>query len=198
MMKVVTVAVAVVAGAGSGLAQTAGETPTPMVHIWQSPSEWWYGHCPSATGPVFRANEFSFDMFGSLLAKQNGFENMFSTSLKGKGNPFGGGVGLNYFPCAFAGLGGDINIPDNRGNFVDSVVGSVILRLPIEPAHLAPYLFGGGGRITQPSWEWSEHFGVGLEFRINHLTGIFTDVRYMWVENSQDQMLFRAGLRFLF
>jgi hypothetical protein len=198
MIKVVTVAIAVIAGAGSGMAQTQPDTATKTVHIWNNPTEWWYGHCPSAAGPRFQDNELSFDMFGSFLAKQNGFTEMFDTSLRRDSNTWGGGVGLNYFMCKCVGLGGDINIPNNGGNFVDSFVGSVIVRLPIEPIHLAPYLFGGGGKVTEPNWEWTEHFGVGLEFRINRLTGIFADARYMWIDRASDKMLIRAGMRFVF
>src|SRR4029078_5744965 len=97
MIKVVTVAVATIAAAGSAMAdsQTA---PAGTGHIWPDPKGWWYGHCPTAEGERFRADELSFDVFGSFLAQQDGFPDMFDTSLRRDGNSWGGGVGLNYFP----------------------------------------------------------------------------------------------------
>jgi hypothetical protein len=63
---------------------------------------------------------------------------------------------------------------------------------------LAPYVFGGGGRQFDPAWEWTGHAGVGMEYRFNPVTGVFVDSRYTWVKHTSDEILFRAGVRFVF
>jgi hypothetical protein len=63
---------------------------------------------------------------------------------------------------------------------------------------LAPYVFGGGGRQTDPEWQWTGHAGVGLEYRFNPVTGVFADGRYTWADRTSDSILFRAGVRFVF
>jgi hypothetical protein len=124
-------------------------------------------------------------------------EHLFKTNIR-KDGTWGGGVGLNYFFLRNVGIGADINIPDNGGPAVDHIVGSLLVRLPIGPSGWAPYLFGGGGRGTDPVWEWQGHGGVGMEYRWNPLTGIFMDGRYVWPDKSTDRLLLRAGLRIVF
>ena len=84
------------------------------------------------------------------------------------------------------------------GNFINSVSGSLIARWPFESAGIAPYIFGGGGRGTDIAWEWLAHAGVGVEYRWNPTTGIFVDGRYVWADKTTDQLLLRAGVRFVF
>ena len=121
---------------------------------------------------------------------------MFETNIRD--GRWGGGVGVNYFLTREIGFGFDANAPDNDGNFFDSVHGSLIARFPIESAGIAPYIFGGGGRQTEPRWEWSGHAGAGLEYRMNPITGIFLDGRYVWGEETSDSLLLRTGLRLVF
>jgi len=170
-------------------------------HVWEDPGGWWtstttYG-APANT-PYYTANELSFDMFGSYEAHEEKAKDLFKTNIKH--GTWGGGVGLNYFFTREIGVGGDINIGDNGGNFIDQALGSLILRWPIDPTGLAPYIFGGGGRGFDPSWEWFMDAGLGLEWRFNPSAGIFSDVRYMWhlKDGSSDRILFRAGLRLVF
>jgi hypothetical protein len=191
MTKIVTLAAAVIVTARVGMAQ---ET----VHVWSDPNQWWTEHwttAPAAT-PKFTASELSLDAFGSFLAPERKFADIFDTDIrKGK---WGGGLGVNYFFARAIGIGVDANVPDNGGNFIDSVSGSLIARLPWEGPGLAPYIFGGGGRRTDPVWEWTGHAGLGLEWRMNPVTGIFFDTRYIWADKTTDQILFRGGLRFVF
>jgi hypothetical protein len=170
------------------------------VHVWEDPGEWANGvvtYGPSST-PLFTANELSLDMFGSYEAHEEKMDDLFKTNIRH--GTWGGGVGLNYFITREIGIGGDINIGDNGGSFVDQALGSLILRWPFETIGLAPYIFGGGGRGFDPSWEWFGDLGVGVEYRINPAAGIFVDSRYMWheKEGSSDRILFRAGLRLVF
>lgn len=188
--KLVTFAAAMTATAQVGMAQVA--------HVWDDPRGWWGNHFVygPATPNKFTANEFSVDAFGSYWAGERRVEDIFETNIRH--GVWGGGVGVNYFLTREIGLGGDINIPNNGGNFIDNASGSLILRLPFETTGLAPYIFGGGGRMTDRVWEWEGHAGIGLEWRLNPITGLFADARYIWPEDSSDSLQIRAGLRFVF
>ena len=184
-------------------------------HIWSEPGPWWSEHFTYvADTPKFTAQELSLDLFGSYEAPERKFDKMFETSIRGKRGVWGGGVGLNYFITREIGIGVDANAGDNRGPFVDHVLGNVIARWPFDPTGWAPYIFGGGGRGLDAGnglvdgevvhigkkYEWLADFGLGVEYRFNPTTGIFTDARYIWHqhEGSTDRMLFRAGLRLVF
>jgi hypothetical protein len=166
-------------------------------HMWEDPNAWWSGHFGyDVSGPRYTPQEFSLDLFGSYQAVEDGFGDLFETNIRH--GVWGGGVGLNYFITRNIGISVDSNIPDNRGNFVDHVSGSLLARFPIGPSGWAPYLFGGGGRGTDPEWEWLVHAGVGFEYRWNPATGIFIDGRYVWADKTFDRLLLRAGLRVVF
>jgi hypothetical protein len=161
---------------------------------------WWTTHFVSdMTTPRYRPHEFSLDLFGSYQAPEEKFSRLFRTDIRSTGI-WGGGVGLNYFLTPIVGIGADSNFGDNRGAFVDHVVGSLFLRLPLGASGVAPYIYGGGGRGIDPAWQWLGHAGVGLEYRFNPATGIFMDGRYIWAEKSgySDSLLLRAGLRIVF
>jgi len=170
------------------------------VHVWEDPGEWWttaitYG--PTTT-PLFTASELSLDLFGSYVAGEEHLNDLFKTNIKH--GTWGGGVGLNYFITREIGIGGDINMGANGGKFVDQALGSLVLRWPFDPTGWAPYIFGGGGRGFDPHWEWLADLGIGVEYRVNPVTGIFVDTRYIWhlQEGSFDRIFFRAGLRVVF
>jgi hypothetical protein len=174
----------------SGIAKAA--------HIWEDPNSWWSGHFSYETGPRYTAGEFSLEGFGSYMAAERKIGDLFETNIRH--GEWGGGVGLNYFFTREIGIGSDINIGDNRGHFVDHVMGNLYARFPIEPSGFAPYVFGGGGRSTDQIWEWLLHAGIGIEYRFNPITGIFFDTRYIWhtKDGSTDRLQFRAGLRLAF
>ncbi len=191
ILKTVAYAAAVVLAARAGVAQ--------VDHVWDDPHAWWGGHF--VYGPTARdkytANEFSLDAFGSYTAGESKFSHLFQTNIRHNGN-WGGGLGLNYFLTREIGIGGDVNMPADGGNLVDSALGNLIVRLPSEKTGFAPYLFGGGGRGTDRVWQWLGDAGVGLEFRLNPITGVFTDARYVWADKTSDALLLRAGLRVVF
>src|SRR5437879_11191328 len=104
------------------------------------------------------------------------------------------------------GIGADITMLENGGNFIDEALGSIIARWPLEPSGFAPYIFGGGGRAFDYGWSpailsaagaptrhygWLVDFGVGLEYRFNPGTGVFIDGRYVWhdAHNDVDRLL---------
>lgn len=180
------------------LALAAVALLTARTGLAQGGSRDWWGKnfVPNPPGNYFVAKETSLDAFGTYFAAERKFADLFQTSIRQ--GTWGGGAGLNYFLTRQIGIGGDLNIPDNNGNFVDSVSASLMARLPIEKLRLAPYAFGGGGRTTDGIWQWIRQAGVGLEYRLDKTTGIFIDGRYVWADKSSDSTLLRAGLRFVF
>jgi len=198
-IKFVTLTASLLLAASAGMAQTTTTTTTTTTetHVWNDPHAWWGSHWVMVDGDRYRANELTLDFFGSYLAGQRGIEHIFDTNLRH--GFMGGGVGLNYFFTREIGIGGDIEVPnDNSGNFINNVNGSLIARMPLANSGLAPYVFGGGGRQTEPVWQWTGHAGVGIEYRFNPVTGVFADGRYVWVDKTSDEILFRAGVRFAF
>ena len=175
-------------------------TASAAVHIWEDPGAWSSGvfvYDPAAT-PKYTGNELSLDAFASFIAPERRLGDLFDTNIRhGK---WGGGVGVNYFITREFGVMGDINIADNGGNFVDQIMGAGVLRIPLDPSGIAPYFFAGGGRATEPVWEWLAQAGVGLEYRLNPVTGFFADARYIWheKEGSFDRLLIRTGIRLVF
>ena len=110
-------------------------------------------------------------------------------------------MGLNYFLTEEFGIGADFNIspkPDERNE--DYILGNVFARLPIGATGLSPYVIGSAGRAMSPSWDWLYGFGPGLEYRFNALTGIFTDARFLWANEStsMNRLTIRVGLRLVF
>ena len=148
--------------------------------------------------PLFSANELSVDLSGSYIAQERGIEHLFETSIKHNRGTWGGDVGVNYFITQNIGVGADANMSANGGNFVDAVLGDLTLRLPLGNSGFAPYVLGGGGRMTDVTWEWVGQAGVGLEYRFSHRIGLFADGRCIWPEHSPDALLLRAGLRIVF
>jgi hypothetical protein len=197
-MKFVTLTTLALLVAGAGMAQTTTTTTTETsTHVWSDPHAWWGDHWVYTSADKYTANELSLDFFGSYLAGERRVEDLFKTNIRH--GFWGGGVGVNYFFCRNLGISADMNIPDdNFGNFINNVDGSLIARFPIVNSGLAPYVFGGGGRQTDPTWQWTGHAGVGLEYRFNPVTGIFADARYLWVDKTSDEIMFRAGVRFVF
>jgi hypothetical protein len=183
------------------------------VHVWEDPGAWGSGIFVYNVPPEnrFTANEFSLDLSGSYTAPQRGFTHVFDTNIRHDGK-WGGNVGANYFFLQYLGIGGNINMSANGGNFVVQALGNLIFRWPICPIGIAPYIFGGGGRgfdsfrggpffdREDPTWQWFADGGVGLEWRPNATTGIFTDATYMWhlKDGSFDRLLLRVGLRLVF
>jgi len=192
--KFVPFVAAVVLGTSLGTARAQ----TASAHVWEDPNAWWDTHFvySAADVPKFTAQELSLDMFASFTSDESKFSHVFQHSIRD--GTWGGGVGLNYFLTRELGIGGDLNMKADGGNFVDAMAGNLIARFPIESAGLAPYVFGGGTRLTEPRWQWAGQFGVGLEVRFNPVTGIFADVRYMWPEHTTDELEIRTGLRLVF
>src|SRR5438105_7466847 len=138
-MQFVTLTAAGLLAASAGMAQTTTTTTTTTTvsHVWNDPHTWWGNHWAYNAADRYTANELSLDMFGSYLAGEKGLENLFDHSIRRHGT-WGGGAGLNYFFTREIGIGGDILIPNDGGNFVNNIDGSLIARLPIANSGLAP------------------------------------------------------------
>ncbi len=170
-------------------------------HIWEDSSGWWSGHFSyDNPAPKYASQELSLDLFASYINPEGEFGDLFETNIR-RGF-WGGGAGLNYFFTRIMGLGADFNIsskPDDL-NLVDQVTGNLLVRLPIGNSGLAPYLIGSGGRAMSPRYDWVYGGGVGLEMRVNPTTGIFSDARFLWADEStaDNRLLIRAGVRIAF
>lgn len=189
-MKSIRVIPLVAALGLTGLSATAA-------HIWDEPGHWAdgvmvYDHDST---PLYSANELSLDLGGSYTAGQRGVNHLFDTRITGQRGKWGADLGVNYFITRQLGVGVDVNMPDNGGSVVDAVSLNLIGRFPLGNSGFSPYVFGGGGRTTDRAWDWMGQAGVGVEFRLNHIVGIYTDGRYQWVQNSGDGLVLRAGVR---
>jgi hypothetical protein len=148
-------------------------------------------------GQVFRANEFSIDIFGTGSIGQETIEHLSGERIEQDGR-IGAGLGGNYFFNRFLGLSVDAYTENTGHAFVDDVSGSVVVRFPFDAVRLAPYAFGGGGYQFDPIEQAFGHLGAGLEFRFNRNAGVFADLRYVFTDKSEDFGLGRLGVRFWF
>ena len=170
-------------------------------HVWEDPSGWMSGHLTyDQSGPLYTAQEVSLDLFGSYLNPEGRFNKLFEHNIRH--GFWGGGAGLNYFLTRNFGIGTDFNISDKPSGFnlVDYWVGDLYLRMPLGNSGLAPYIVGSGGRGMSPVWDWVYGGGVGLEYRFNPTTGIFSDARFLWNDKSTDlnMLNIRVGLKLIF
>lgn len=170
-------------------------------HLWEDPNAWLGGHLSyNNDAPKYSSQELSLDLFASYINPEGRFGDLFETNIRQ--GFWGGGAGLNYFFTRMVGVGADFNIsskPDDL-NLIDQVTGNVLFRLPLGDSGLAPYLIGSGGRAMSPRYDWVYGGGVGLEYRFNPTTGIFSDARFLWADRTtaDDRLLIRAGVRFTF
>jgi hypothetical protein len=166
---------------------------------------------PVAPAPVtcFGDHEFQIDTFG-----QASFGSSDKTGLF-RDTAWGGGIGLNYFFHRNIGLGVDaawLSAKESTlgGNtnaertVLHNFSGSIIFRLPIDSACLAPYAYVGGGyHVDGENWA-SAHGGVGIEYRcVPNKVGIFVDGRWTYLGDRFEQSdlnfwTVRAGVRLVF
>ncbi len=187
-------------------------TMAQAAHIWEDSAGWWDSHFSyDKNAPRYNANEVSLDLFGSYLNPEQKFTKLFETNIRH--GFWGGGAGVNYFFSKFVGIGSDFNISDKPGGNwdFDYVVGNIYLRAPVGNSGVAPYIYGGGGRgfssefVSGPEggtrpYDWLYGGGVGLEYRFNPSTGIFTDARFYFSDKATvlNELVIRAGVRLTF
>jgi hypothetical protein len=181
-----------------GAVCTLTVTIARAVHIWEDPAQWSStAFCFNTTAPKYQANELNFEFFGSYTHPETRIEDLFKTNIRHDGT-WGGGLGANYFLLTWLGIGGDVTMNDNGKEFVDQALGNLIVRIPILNSGVAPYVFGGGGRIFDPTGEWEGHVGTGIEWRLTPGLGLFVDGRYIWPREITDRLQLRAGIRIAF
>jgi hypothetical protein len=147
--------------------------------------------------PLFKAHETSFDVFGTVSVGQWTIENVSGDRIRDNGR-LGMGLGLNHFFTENIGVGADAYTESAGHSFVDSASGNMIFRFPFEKARVAPYVYGGGGRLFDPDELWIGQVGGGIDVRFTPRIGMFLDGRYVFTENAPDIGLFRLGLRLVF
>ncbi|MEA3212140.1 MAG: hypothetical protein QOE70_5197 [Chthoniobacter sp.] len=159
----------------------------------------------------FDDRELQIDTFGQASYGSESHIGMFRDVA------VGGGVGLNYFFHRNIGLGVDAAWLSAKENALAGPVdadhdrtvlhnfsGSLIFRLPIDSACLAPYAYVGGGfHVDGEQWA-SGHAGLGVEWRIvPHKVGIFLDERWTYLgdrfeERDLNFWSTRLGVRLVF
>ena len=152
---------------------------------------------PDRMDQVFRAGEFSLDVFGTGSVGEETIKHFSGERARHNGR-LGAGVGANFFFNRYFGLSAEGYSENTTHRFVDNASGSIVFRVPIESIRLAPYVFAGGGYQFDPLEQAFGHGGVGLEYRFLHNAGFFIDARYVVTEGSKDFGLGRAGFRFSF
>lgn len=146
---------------------------------------------------LFRANEASLDLFGSVSVGQETLDNISEERVRDDGR-LGLGLGGNYFFTRHLGLGGDAYTENAGHSFVDNASGNLIFRIPFDAIHLAPYAYGGGGRQFDPTGLWFAQAGAGLEVRFTRNVGVFADGRYVFTDGTGNIGVGRLGLRCYF
>lgn len=145
---------------------------------------------------LYRDNEFQVDAFATGAFYKNGRPG------------WGGGLGLNYFFFRYIGIGVEQDLVGRNNNGSNAyaewaTIGNLFLRYPICSWNLSPYAMVGGGALYGSSKGVGiGHVGGGLEYRFNDNVGLFTDARWLFTGNGNNDhsgaILGRAGLRFSF
>ena len=144
--------------------------------------------------PCFADRELQVDVFGQ-------YQHFTNSKKSNNINGGGGGLGVNYFFCRYAGIGVDASGNSVAHGLFDAT-SSLILRYPLEMGSvcLAPYALGGGGVQTGAGSTigiW--HAGGGLEWRATPKLGVYGEGRYTWAtERNEQSSQARLGLRFAF
>lgn len=145
---------------------------------------------------LFQDNEAAVDAFGVASigrALAHSSTEHFRDYSRG-----GMGLGGNYFFLRYFGIGGDAYSVGTSARFIDSTSGNLILRLPCDQLHLAPYMLGGAGYQFDPNERQFGQVGGGLEYRITQHWGLITDACYVFPDAAPNRLVARGGLRFSF
>jgi hypothetical protein len=144
---------------------------------------------------LFAPDETSLDLFGSVSVGQEVINHLSRERIVDDGR-LGAGLGVNHFFGRYVGLGADAYTENTQHSFVDNTSGNLILRFPIDVAHIAPYGFGGAGYQFDPSGVWFGQAGGGVDVRFARHVGLFVDARYVFTDGTKNFGLGRFGIRF--
>jgi hypothetical protein len=157
------------------------------------------GSLPDSDSNLYRAQEFSVDIFGSGSINQYTIDHFTGDRIRHNG-VLGGGGGINFFFMRYLGVGADANFERTGHQNIESPSANLILRLPIADTGFAPYVFGGGGHQFDEN-DSGQNFGQtggGIEFRFEKDIGLFVDARYVFAQKTENYGMARAGLRLNF
>ncbi len=120
----------------------------------------------------------------------------------GDEDELGGGVGVGMFFTENLG----INVSYHAFNTDPSVehygTADLVLRFPIHELCIAPYVFGGGGVVTNGTTEGLYRAGGGIDIRMDSMgcVGLFVDGAYNWVDGDDhdDAVIARVGFKIPF
>jgi hypothetical protein len=143
---------------------------------------------------VFRNTELSLDLFGNIAIA----DNRLARPGRVRDGRLGVGAGVNYYMGRYFGLGADAYLGDIDSRFIDHLSFSLMARYPMEEIRLAPYAFGGIGRMWDPVTQYTGHLGAGVDYRFSRGLGLFSDARFVFADQSRDFGLARLGLRIVF
>ena len=155
------------------------------------------GNLPDSDSNLYRAQEFSVDLFGVGTIDQHTIDHFSGNRVKHNG-VLGGGAGINYFFTRYVGIGGDAYVEHPDHHYIETPSANLILRLPIMDTGLAPYVFGGGGYQFDEAGQDFAQGGGGVEFRFEKDIGLFVDGRYVFTDKTENYAAVRAGIRLSF
>lgn len=107
----------------------------------------------------------SLDFFGTASVNEYVLNHITGSRVRRDGR-LGAGVGGNIFFDRYIGIGADAWSENTAHSFVNDASGSLILRIPLDAIHLAPYAFGGGGYQFETARRPFIQGGAGLDIRI--------------------------------
>ena len=116
----------------------------------------------------------------------------------------GGGIGLGFFFSENLGVNFSYHAFDTEPSVHHVGTADLVLRFPIHDLCIAPYVFGGGGVITNGETDGLFRAGGGIDIRLDQVScvGFFIDGAYNWIEDSdsshEDDVIVRAGFKIPF
>ena len=111
---------------------------------------------------------------------------------------FGGGVSIGYFFTEQFGVDISYQVTDNEPSEEHLSTVDLVYRLGIDDSNcFSPYVFGGGGVLSDGFNRGLYRAGGGVELRFENLSclGVFADAAYNWVGSNNDGWSGRVGLR---
>lgn len=145
---------------------------------------------PAPAAPLCFAPGASLSLFGAYLMPDNDAYT----------DEFGGGIGLEYFWSEYFGVSAAYALFATTPE-IHHVTADLVLRYPIRPACIAPYILGGGGIHSNSETEGIGRVGGGIDVQIPALNnhGFFADYVYTFGGGDLgDFQTVRLGVKFNF
>lgn len=120
----------------------------------------------------------------------------FLTYVDKKGDNWGAGAAVTYFPTKNFGIGGSTYWADSGGTLIDNLSCEGYLRLPVTMS-LAPYAVASAGYVFETE-ERSVTLGGGLDLRLGKTLSAFSDIQWRFVEDTKNGVFLRLGVRISF